>query len=125
MNLFETATREKYRFPYKGQISVEDLWDVPVTGLDGIFKALKVQGKKSDEEGLLSHKTSADTELDNKIEIVRYIFGVKMAEKAKREEAVKRKAEKEKLLEILSEKEDNALKNLSIDELRARIAAME
>ena len=112
MNLFEIATREKYRFPYKGQISVEDLWDVSATGLDGIFKALKAQAKKSDEEGLLSHKTSADTELDNKIEIVRYIFGVKMAEK-------------EKLLEILSEKEDNALKNLSIDELRARIAAME
>lgn len=125
MNLFEIATREKYRFPYKGQIGVEYLWDLPVTELDGIFKALKVQEKKSDEEGLLSHKTSADTELDNKIEIVRYIFGVKMAEKAKREEAVKRKAEKEKLLEILSEKEDNALKNLSIDELRARIAAME
>lgn len=125
MNLFEVATREKYRFPYKGQIGVEDLWDVSVTGLDDIFKALKAQTKKTDEEGLLSHKTSADTELDNKIEIVRYIFGVKMAEKAKREEAVKRKAEKEKLLEILSEKEDNALKNLSIDELRARIAAME
>lgn len=125
MNLFEVATREKYRFPYKGQISVEDLWDVSVTGLDGIFKALKAQAKKSDEEGLLSHKTDADTELDNKIEIVRYIFGVKMAEKTKREEAVKRKAEKEKLLEILSEKEDNALKNLSIDELRARIASME
>lgn len=125
MNLFETATREKYRFPYKGQIGVEDLWDVPVTGLDSIFKALKVQGKKTDEEGLLSHKTSADAELDNKIEIVRYIFGVKMAEKAKREEAVKRKAEKEKLLEILSEKEDNALKNLSVDELRARIAAID
>lgn len=125
MNLFEIATREKYRFPYKGQIGVEYLWDLPVTELDGIFKALKVQEKKTDEEGLLSHKTSADTELDNKIEIVRYIFGVKMAEKAKREEAVKRKAEKEKLLEILSEKEDNALKSLSIDELRARIAAME
>ena len=125
MNLFEVATREKYRFPYKGQIGVEDLWDVSAIGLDGIFKALKAQVKKSDEEGLLSHKTSEDTELDNKIEIVRYIFGVKMAEKAKREEAVKRKAEKEKLLEILSEKEDNALKNLSIDELRARIAAME
>ena len=125
MNLFEIATRGKYRFPYKGQIGVEYLWDLPVTELDGIFKALKAQEKKSDEEGLLSHKTSADTELDNKIEIVRYIFGVKMAEKAKREEAVKRKAEKEKLLEILSEKEDNALKSLSVDELRARIAAME
>lgn len=125
MNLFEIATREKYRFPYKGQISVEDLWDVSVTGLDNIFKTLKAQEKKSDEEGLLSHKTSADTELNNKLEIVRYIFGVKMAEKAKREEAVKRKAEKEKLLEILSEKEDNALKSLSVDELRARIAAME
>lgn len=33
MNLFEIASREKYRFPYKGLISVEDLWDLTLPGL--------------------------------------------------------------------------------------------
>ena len=39
-NIFEMATRNKYRFPYKGMISVEDLWDLNQTQLDSIYKAL-------------------------------------------------------------------------------------
>ena len=42
-NIFEVATRNKYRFPYRGQISVEDMWDLPVTELDKIFKTLNKQ----------------------------------------------------------------------------------
>ena len=39
-NKFEIAIRNKYRFPYKGMITIEDLWDLSVTQLDGIFKTL-------------------------------------------------------------------------------------
>lgn len=41
--MFETAVRNKMRFPYKGQISVEDLWDLDVNALDGVFKTLNSQ----------------------------------------------------------------------------------
>ena len=36
MELFEIATRKKYRFPYKGLISVEDLWDLSMRELVAI-----------------------------------------------------------------------------------------
>ena len=49
INIFEVATRNKYRFPYRGQISVEDMWDLPVTELDKIFKTLNKQVKTSQE----------------------------------------------------------------------------
>ena len=41
--MFEVAVRNKFRFPFKGVISVEDLWDLSVQQLDGIFKTLKSQ----------------------------------------------------------------------------------
>ena len=33
-NIFEYAVRNKVRFPFKGMISVEDLWDLSLTNLD-------------------------------------------------------------------------------------------
>ena len=44
-NMFEVATREKMRFPFKGMISVEDLWDLSVQNLDKVFKTLNSQRK--------------------------------------------------------------------------------
>ena len=33
-NLFELATRCKYRFPYRGQITIEDLWDLRLQDIE-------------------------------------------------------------------------------------------
>ena len=41
-NLFEVATRKQYRFPYKGNASVEDLWHLSLTELDAVFKTLNL-----------------------------------------------------------------------------------
>ncbi|WP_243033922.1 hypothetical protein [Clostridium sp. AF50-3] len=54
------AARCKYRFPYRGNISVEDLWDLPVKALDGIFKTLNAEVKQSQEESLLENKSPED-----------------------------------------------------------------
>ena len=78
--MFENATRTKMRFPFKGMISVEDLWDLSVKDLDTIFKTLNAQVKKSQEESLLVTKTEEDEVLSTQIEIVKYIVAVKLAE---------------------------------------------
>ena len=44
--MFEVAVRNKFRYPYKGVIATEDLWDLSVQQLDDIFKTLKSQEKK-------------------------------------------------------------------------------
>ena len=71
--IFEFATRNKVRFPFKGMISVEDLWDLSLTNLDSIYKTLNKQVKQSEEESLLSTKASVDTELEVQIAIVKHI----------------------------------------------------
>ena len=123
-NLFELATKNNYQFPFRGMINVIDLWTLSVTNLDSIFKNLNAEVKKSTEESLLSVKTKEDEELSNKIEIVKHIVTVKLAEKEARENAKKNKEMKQRLLEIRSKRQDEALENLSDEALDKMIAEL-
>ena len=60
INIFEVAVRSKMRFPFRGLVSVEDLWDLTVEDLDTIFKTLNSQIKQVKEESLLSNRTKED-----------------------------------------------------------------
>ena len=118
MNIFEYATREALRFPYKGSQSVEDLWQLSVRELDSIYKTLNKQVKQSEEESLLSTKSNVDTELEVQIAIVKHIVSVKLAEKEAAERASAKKAQKQKIMSIIATKQDEALQNSSIDDLK-------
>ena len=124
-NIFEYAVRNKIRFPFKGMISVEDLWDLSVTNLDSIYKTLNKQVKQSEEESLLATKTDVDTELEVQIEIVKHIVSVKLAEQEMREKAVATKAQRQKIMSIIADKENEALKNSSIDDLKKMLGDLE
>lgn len=115
--LFIKATREKMRFPYKGQATVEDLWDLSMTELDKIYKTLNAQQKRAQEDSLLDTKSEEDEELAAQIEIVKYIFTVKQEEKKAAETARERKEQKQKIMAILASKQDEALHGKSIEEL--------
>lgn len=117
-NMFEYATRNKVRFPFKGQISVEDLWDLRADDLDTVFKTLNRQVKQSKEESLLTTKTAEDTALDVQIAIVKYIFDIKMQEANTRLLDKERKAQKQKIMAILANKQEQELQNKSVDELQ-------
>lgn len=119
--MFIKATRNKTRFPYRGLISVEDLWELPVTELDKIYKTLNAKAKQSQEESLLETKTSEDEELTMQIEIVKYIVGVKLEEKKEAENAKAKKEQKEKLLRLLADKQDEELKDKTAEEIQKMI----
>ena len=125
INVFEIATRNKYRFPYKGQISVEDMWDLSVTELDKIFKTLNKQIKTSQEESLLETKTKEDEILENQIAIVRHIVSVKQKEANDRLKEKERKAQKQRIMEIMADKENEALKSKSPEELRKMLEELD
>ena len=118
MNIFEYAVRNKIRFPFKGMISAEDLWDLSLANLDSIYKTLNKQIKQSEEESLLTTKTSVDTELEIQIAIVKHIVSVKLEEQNAREKAAAKKAQKQKIMSIIATKEDEALQNSSVDDLK-------
>lgn len=116
--MFEVATREKFRFPFRGVISTEDLFDLSVKDLDSIFKTLNKELKKAKEESLLETKTQQDKELDIKIEIIKYIVKTKLDEEQLRAETKKKKEQKQKILELMASKQDADLQNKSVEELQ-------
>lgn len=123
--MFETAIRNKYRFPYKGQITVEDLWDLKPQDLDTVFKALNSQRKVAEEESLLSAKSEEETALTTKIGIVKYVVATKLAEIEKAKQSKARKEKKQKLMELIADKQDAELAGKSVEELQAMLASLD
>lgn len=115
-NIYKQAIRKHVRFEFKGLRSVEELWDLTLVQLDGIFKALSVQ-RQAIAETLLSIKDAETTELDLKIEIVRDVVATLLKEKEDREDAANNAARKQKILKAIAQKQDDDLANLSVAEL--------
>ncbi len=123
-NIFEIATRGKYRFPFKGLISVEDLWDLSPAQLDSIYKTLSREAKAKSEDSLLEEAV-ADKKLTTMIEIVKHIFNVKMDEDKAAKAAAENRKKRNRIAEILARKEDESLNNLSTDELTKMLNDLE
>lgn len=123
--LFIIATRQKFRFPFKGVATVEDLWDLNVRDLDTIFKALNSQNKQVQEDSLLSVKSKEDAVLEAKIEIVKHIFATKLAEAEQKRIRAEQREKKNRIAEILADKQDEELRGKSVDELQKMLAELD
>ena len=117
-NIFEAASKNKYRYPYKGMITTEDLWDLTQAQLDMVYKALNKGVSEAQVSSLMCKVTEVDAELLNKIEIVKYIFNAKEAEAEARKNDAAKHAKKQRILDILAQKQEDALQNMSEDELK-------
>ena len=131
MNIFEYAARSKIRFQStKGELTVEQLWDVPLRSrddfnLNAVAKAANKAWKDISEESFVeTTKTPEHIRRETALEIVKYVIDTKLAEENLAKLRADNKIEKEKLLEILAEKQDGKLSELSEKELRRRIAAL-
>lgn len=123
--LFEMATRSKLRFPStKGELSVEDLWDLSDKDLDVVYKNLKDQEVKSSEESLLDD-ANVDPKLTAAIGIVKYIFTTKRNERLAEKERINKKLKQKKYIDALSKKQNEAIEKMSEAELRAMIDSLE
>lgn len=125
-DLFKLATKEKYRFnTNKGLLSVEDLWDLSLEGLDGLYKELRKEQEKDSGESLLNNTslTRKQKVLNNSIEIIKVIVSDKLEAKERAAKAAERRAQNQRILEIMADKQDAALKEKSLEELQAMLEA--
>lgn len=119
--LFEMASQMKFRYPYKGVITTEDLWDLSPDQLDIVYKNLNKELKALDGDSLIAIKSADEgvkaNTLKNKIEIVKYIFESKRQAAELARMAANKAAKKQRILDILARKQENALENMSEDDL--------
>ena len=122
--MFESATRLKVKFETtKGMITVEDLWDIPLTSrttgfsLDDIAKNLNKQVKESAEESFVVKKSTKNETLELKFEIIKYIIKRRLEEREAANNELAKATQKEKLLQLLSEKKDENLKSKTVEEI--------
>ena len=126
--LFEAASRLKLRFASNvGQLSVEDLWDLPLTSatkanLDAIAVELNRQLKGTEESFVSTGKKNAVLEL--KFEVVKHIIGVRVAEDQAKLEEQSRKAKKAQIADLIEEKKSEGLKNMSLEDLEKLAASL-
>jgi hypothetical protein len=116
MEMFEKATKLKLRFNFKGTLTVEDLWDLKLNELDTIYKDLNQQKKLQETESLLKNNLTNDI-VNLQIEIIKYIVERKQAEQLARQTQIEKRQQKQKILEILSRKQDDDLQNKSTEDL--------
>lgn len=125
MNIFEQATKNKFRFPFRGVISTEDLYDLSLENLDSIYKTLNAKVNQAKEESLLNTKSKEETVIGIQIEIIKHIVAEKQAEKLAKVKAVENKQKKQKIMAILESKQESDLQNKSAEELTAMLNELE
>ena len=120
--MFEKAARMKLRFVTdKGLLSVEDLWDLSLQQLNRLAKALNKSIKESAEDDFLEETSAEDLIVKLQFNLVLHVLEAKKAEKKERLTASTKKAEREKILGILAKKQDDALENLSEEDLKKKL----
>ncbi len=130
--MFEKATRMKLRFETpKGQLDVEDLWNLPLTSnmgkanLDDVARLLHKQLKSGDNISFVEKDKKSDETIQLKFDIVKHIIDVRLTESEAAKNARLRAEQKQQLLALIAEKEGDTLKGLSLEELRKKVAELD
>ncbi|PRP93628.1 hypothetical protein [Enhygromyxa salina] len=132
-NIFERASRLRIRFESsKGLLTMEDLWVLPLTSeggkskvnLDEIARGLHREIQAAGEVSFVKPASEPEERLSVAFEVVKHVISVLMAERDAAVLEAERQEKKKLILAALAEAENKDLTSGSIDELRAKLAAL-
>lgn len=130
-DIYKHAAINKFRFTSsKGMLTVEDLFDLPLTSttgkanLDDIARILFKQIKESEEVSFVNTPAAKDADAAIALEIVKDIIAHKKAENEARAKSAEATATKQKIMALIDQKKDAAMSEKSIEELQAELAKL-
>lgn len=133
MDIFESASRLKLRFPSpKGLLTTEDLWDLPLTSstgkanLDTIACTLHAEIESQPKVSFVINKaaSAADKTAKLALDVVVRVIEVRLAENEQKQQLDARREKKQQLMALIAQKENEQLAGSSLDDLRAMIAQL-
>jgi len=120
--MFREAIKNKLQFNTAvGVLLVHQLFDLTKEQLDTLAVSLQKEYKESDKKSFLSKRNKKDKEIKLKLDIVLDILYEKVEEEQKANDKILLKQKEQELLEIIKEKENEELKNSSIEELKKEL----
>lgn len=126
MSDFIKASRIKLRFATnKGELSVEDLWDLSLESLDQIAVNVDKQIETSGTKSFIGKRNTKNAELELALEILKYVIEVKLQEKEAKAKRAERNAQLAQLKELANAKAGEELQGKSREEILQMIADME
>lgn len=131
-NIFEQASRQQLRFEtIKGTLSVEDLWELPLTSttgkacLDGIAIALHKQLRAStDVVSFVDSTATQDPAVQLRFDLVKHIIETRKAENAEAANAKAKAETKQQILAALDRKRAGAIEAMSEEQLKQMLAGL-
>lgn len=118
MDIYKKASKDGLRITTnKGLLSVEQLWSLPVEALDDIAVGLQTTVKKSAKKSFLETRTGTDAIAKLAFDIVLDILETKVKSSNTAAKAAETRAHNMKIDDLIAAKQDEALANLSVEEL--------
>lgn len=124
-NIFEQITRKGLTFStVKGNISVQELWQLPLKGrngfdLDTVSRDLLSKVKASSEESLVETVNNVDSDDELRLEVLKVVVNTLKAEQEARVNAEQARSHNEKIDQLIARKQEQELEGKSVEELMA------
>jgi len=133
MGIFADATKAKIRFTTGlGNLTTEDLWDLPLsetpsqaTCLDSIAQHVNQDLTASKQESFVKARTTVNIIAKLKMDVILEIIRVKLDELGERVRRDEMKRKRDRIIEIIANKEDDSLQNKSLASLRKLVDELE
>lgn len=130
MDIFKYAAQNALRFPFRGNITVEDLFKLRLEDLDIVYKTLgsayyKIVGDDCDSL-IDTDKTNSEEaqRLKVSMDIVKEIFNDKKDFYDKAQKQLEKRQKMQKIMDIMAQKEDDALMAKSLEELQKELDSL-
>lgn len=120
--MYKEALQKKLRFKTnKGMISTEDLFDLSLHNLDTLALMLDKKISEAPKKSFIEDLPAEENDDELRFSIVKDIINVKLKARKDNINRAQIDARNKRIAELIAKKEDEALENKSIEELRAMI----